>query len=115
MKILYVAVFVSFACSAQEVTTTLKNYEPILENDEVRVGRAELGEATLEGEEARDHLDELVMGCNRRIGPRGGVNQETSMPLRSRLLHQKESPSLTYKRARYPFSTTDMRKNGRAR
>ena len=39
MKVQYLALLIPFACFSQEVATTLKNYEPILENEEVRVGR----------------------------------------------------------------------------
>ena len=49
MKVQYLALLIPFACFSQEVATTLKNYEPILENEEVRVGRVTLEAGESEG------------------------------------------------------------------
>jgi len=49
LKIHYLALLVPSAYFPQEVATTLKNYEPILENEEVRVGRVTLEAGESEG------------------------------------------------------------------
>jgi len=49
VKVQYLALLIPFACFSQEVATTLKNYEPILEKEEVRVGRVTLAAGESEG------------------------------------------------------------------